>query len=188
MPNSSEVSWDAAVWQEINDAVVKEMAKVRVAQKVFPTTMLEGNPTEVINDVIDFATNTIKEGSTKPFVELYQEFCLTSTQVSKEPQLRTGKTLARMAVKSIALAEDTIIFQGRTANAILKANNIAADLDSADGGLLGEAKNTSLDVKRPEPPKPGVAWGENIFSKVAEGIAKLTEKAQAPKYALFLST
>lgn len=188
MANSSEVNWDAAVWQEINEAVVKEMAKVRVAQKVFPTTMLEGNPTEVINDVIDFSTNTIKEGSTKPFVEIYQEFNLTSTQVSKEPQLKTGKTLARMAAKSIALAEDTIIFQGKTASGSLKTNNITADLGSTDDGLLGEAKSTPLVVNRPKTPKPGVTWGEYIFTTVADGIAKLTEKAQAPKYALFLPT
>lgn len=189
MPNSSEVNWDAAVWQEINEAVVKEMAKVRVAQKVFPTTMLDGNPTEVINDVIDFATNTIKEGSTKPFVELYQEFCLTSTQVSKETQLKTGKTLARMAAKSIALAEDTIIFQGKAAGGNLKKNRINTELlDSTEAGLLGEAKATPLDVDKPAKPKAGVKWGENLFAKVAEGIAKLTENAQAPKYALFLPT
>src|SRR5262249_29785881 len=37
-------------------------------------------------------------------------------------------------------------------------------------------------------PKAGVVWGENIFAAVADGIAKLTAKAQAPKFALFLPT
>lgn len=37
MSNSNEVSWKQSVWREINDAVVKKVAKVRTAQKVFPT-------------------------------------------------------------------------------------------------------------------------------------------------------
>ena len=189
MPNSSEVNWDAAVWQEINDAVVKEMAKVRVAQKVFPTTMLEGNPTEVMNEVIDTDTFTIKEGSTKQFVELYKEFTLTSTQVSKESQLKTCKTLARMAAKSLALAEDKIIFQGTNAKESFEISKITSEsIESAGAGLLGEPKATTLNVDKLAKPKAGVKWGENLFSKVAEGIAKLTDQAQAPKYALFLPT
>jgi hypothetical protein len=35
MENSNEVNWEQSVWQEINEAVMKEMAKVRIAQKVF---------------------------------------------------------------------------------------------------------------------------------------------------------
>jgi uncharacterized linocin/CFP29 family protein len=33
---------------------------------------------------------------------------------------------------------------------------------------------------------PSLLYGENTFSAVAEGIARLTAKAQAPKFALFL--
>src|SRR5262245_20588609 len=118
MPNNSaEVDWDASVWKEINDAVLVEVGEVRVAQKVFPTTVYETSPTEVPNDVIKFDDFSIPEGQTKPFVEIYQEFSLTATQVAKEPQLKTAKTLARMVAKAIALNEDRILFQGK--NAIL---------------------------------------------------------------------
>lgn len=202
MNNSNEVNWDQAVWQEINDAVVKEMAKVRIAQKVFPTMLLDMNPTDVPNDVINFqdpAGFSIKEGQTKPLVEIYLEFPLTSTQVTKEPQLKTCKTLSRMAAKALALAEDTIIFQGNTLN-ILPGNVKADQRDSTAEGLLGEANTQNANNDDPdkvtEPIKvkvldhseTGAVWGEHVFSAVADGIALLTSKAQAPNYALFLPT
>jgi uncharacterized linocin/CFP29 family protein len=201
MNNSPEVNWDPSIWQEINDAVKMEMGKVRIAQKVFPSMMFDMNPTEVPNDVINFQDPdglSIKEGSTKPFVEIFQEFPLTSTQVSKESQLKTCKTLARMAAKALALAEDTIIFQGK--NGHLPGNVKADQIESTLDGLLGEAnpKDASNDddnkvtvpiiVDRLVNSQTGAVFGENVFSAVADGIASLTRKAQAPNYALFLPT
>jgi uncharacterized linocin/CFP29 family protein len=197
----NEVNWDQAVWQEINDAVMKEMAKVRIAQKVFPTMAFDTNPTEVPNDVINFQDPdgfSIQEGRTKPYVEIYQEFPLTSTQVSKEPQMKTCMTLARMAAKAIALAEDRIIFHGNEGP--LPGNVIADQRQSTENGLLGEAYSADADnndpnrlsetiqVPRLDNPQTGAVWGENVFSAVAAGIALLTSKAQAPNYALFLPT
>jgi uncharacterized linocin/CFP29 family protein len=195
MPTSTEVNWDPAVWQEINDAVVAEVGKVRVAQKVFPTTMFDNDPTEVPNDVIDFKTLTIQEGRTKAFVEIFQEFSLTSTQVTKEPQIKTAKTLARMAAKTIALAEDTVVYQGKTGKL---PSNVKTAPDTLDNdGLLGEAESgtasdsdstqVSVKISVPQTGRPGVLYGENLFSAVATGIVKLTaNKSQAPKYALLL--
>jgi uncharacterized linocin/CFP29 family protein len=165
---------------------------------VFPTTGFDASPTEIPNDVINFADLSIQEGLTKPFVEIYHEFPLTATQVAKEAQLKTCKTLARMAAKAIALAEDTVIFQGKKGK--LPANVKADLIASAGKGLLGEAapkdasdKNPNkvskpIDVKLLTPPKKksGILYGEKTFSAVAEGIAKLTAKAQAPMFALFL--
>jgi uncharacterized linocin/CFP29 family protein len=200
--NGSEVNWDQAVWQEINDAVKMEMGKVRITQKVFPTMTFDTPLTEVINDVIVFDPGTgqpsIKEGKTKPFVEIYQEFPLTATQVSKESQLKICKTLSRMAAKAIALAEDTIIFQGNVK--ILPGNVNADQKDSANEGLLGEANPKDVDnndatkvsvpicVDKLVSPVTNAVWGENVFSAVADGIALLTSKAQAQEYALFLPT
>jgi uncharacterized linocin/CFP29 family protein len=198
MENSNEVNWEQSVWQEINDAVKTEMGKVRIAQKVFPTMMFDMNPTEVPNDVINFTDLSILEGRTKPFVEIYQEFPLTSTQVSKEAQIKTCKTLARMAAKALALAEDTIIFQGNVER--LPGNVKADQKESTDRGLLGEANPQDADdndenkvtkpieVRRLPNPQTGAVWGENVFSAVADGRAILTSKAQAPNYALFLPT
>ncbi|KWC42428.1 hypothetical protein WL51_03570 [Burkholderia ubonensis] len=197
MNNSNEVSWEPAIWQEIRDAIVKEVAKLRIAQKVFPTVVLDNDPTEIPNDVIDFTDFSIQEGRTKPFVEVYQEFPLTNTQVNREAQNKTCKTLARMAAKAIALAEDTIIFQGETAD--LPANVKADLIGSTAGGLLGVANPEGTDdtdaAKVSEPinvemlkERPGILYGENVFAAVADGISKLISKAQAPNFALFLPT
>jgi uncharacterized linocin/CFP29 family protein len=183
--NSNGIGWAEPVWQEINDAVVKEMAKVRIAQKVFPTSTFDTAPTEIPDEVIDFKDLSIKEGRTKAFVEIYREFPLTATQCDKESQMKTCKTLARMAAKEIALTEDSVIFQGNDYR--LPAGMTADQQDSTKKGLLGEAKE-KIDVMKLAKPKPGVVYGENVFAEVAKGIAKLTEKAQAPKYALFLPT
>jgi uncharacterized linocin/CFP29 family protein len=124
------------------------------------------------------------------------EFSLTSAQVMNEPQNKTCKTLAQMAAKAIALAEDTVIFQGSAGK--LPANVKAELIESAGAGLLGEANpgdaNDNDPNKVTQPiviPKvnnnrSSVLFGENLFSAVAEGIAKLIAKAQAPKFALFL--
>lgn len=196
MNNSSEVNWDMNTWKEINDAVVAEVFKVRTAQKVFPTMVLDNNPTSISDEVIDFADLSIKEGQTKQFVEIYVQFAMTATQVSKEPQLKTCKTLARMAAKGLALADETVILQGQRGK--LPANILADLIESAHDGLLGEADPPDADdndpnkvsepivVNPPDKPKPGLLFGERVFEAVAQGIAKLTAKAQAPNFALFL--
>jgi uncharacterized linocin/CFP29 family protein len=184
VPN--DVNWPESIWAEINEAVVKEVAKVRIAQKVFPTSLFDNDPTEVINDVITFPALTIQEGSTKPFVEIFCEFPLTSAQVSKEGEKKTGKTLARMAAKEIALAEDLVVLQGK--NGKLPPSVKAQQRESASDGLLGEAAAAALTVNKVVPARPGIVWGENTFAEVAKGIAQLTGKGQAPNYALILPT
>src|SRR3954453_996282 len=87
--NSNEVAWSAGHWEEINNAVINEVSQIRVAQKVFPTKVLENNPTRQANDVINFGTRgspifSIDEGGTKSFAEIYQEFTLTTAQVAEE--------------------------------------------------------------------------------------------------------
>src|SRR6478672_748310 len=186
MNSTSELAWDTSVWKDIDDAVLTEMGRVRSAQKVLPATQYDTNPTEIANDVINFTDLSIREGQTKPFVELFQEFTLTSAQAMNEGQLGTCHTLAQMAAKSIALGEDTVIFQG--AGGKLPAGVKGEGIDSAGVGLLGEANpkdandNDPLKVTVPivvprlPSSRPGVLFGENLFTAVAEGIAKLTAK------------
>jgi uncharacterized linocin/CFP29 family protein len=140
---------------------------------------------------------SVQEGLTKPFVELYQEFPLTSTQIGKEAKDKTCQTLSRMAAKALALVEDAVIFQGRAA----PRGDVEADqIGSAANGLLGEANPRTADDANPrrvsvpidvdplKPPRPGLVYGENVFSAVVAGIAKLVGKGQAPMFALFLPT
>jgi uncharacterized linocin/CFP29 family protein len=195
MNSSNGVNWAPLIWQDINDAVIAEMGRVRSAQKVFPTTEYDTNPTEITNDVINFADLSISEGQTKPLVEIYQEFSLSSAQVMNEPQLKSCRTLAQMAAKAIALAEDIVIFQGSTGK--LPSNVKVELIESVGAGLLGEASPRDADDNDPNKvsvpivvsrvgKSSGLLFGESLFLAVADGIAKLTAKTQAPKFALFL--
>jgi uncharacterized linocin/CFP29 family protein len=185
---ANEPNWSAELWADINSAVVKEIAKVRVLQRIIPTRMLENDPTEILNDVIDLPSLTVTEGSTKPFIEIYREFALTSSQVAQEAEKWTCKTLARMAAKEIGLAEDSIFFQGT--DAPLAGEMQAEQRESASHGLLGEANadQTFHVVPLGDPQRPEVVYGERTFAEVTKGIATLTEKGQAPHYALILPT
>ena len=202
--NSNEVMWSAEHWKEINNAVVNEVSQIRVAQKVFPSKVFENNPTRQANDIINFGSRgspifSIDEGRTKPFVEIYQEFTLTTTQVAEEEggeSPHTCKILARMAAKAEALREDAAFFSGQKSS---YPAGVAVDrIESMGDGLLGEADppdaadddatkvSKPIRVSPPDVRRRGVLFGENVFSAVADGIAKLVGKAQAKPYALIL--
>src|SRR5215207_8016101 len=116
MPNNlgRDEVWSPEVWQEVDNAVLAEVGRIRVAQRVFPS-MPSPNGQYVPADNFDPNTMTIAEGETKPFIEISVEFRLTQGQVDNETTLHTSRTLARLAAKSIALAEDTLFFQGNGA-------------------------------------------------------------------------
>ena len=207
--DASELGWSEPIWEEIKAAVLTEVGKVREAEKVFPTATFDSSPTQVADEVIDFAAMTIREGATKPLVEIYREFSLTSTQVTQEAEQRAGRTLARMAAKEVALAEDGYILQLSDRDParrprdipVLSTPAIHADnwRTAVDVGLLGEANpddandDDASKVARPIDVALADAdnlakYGENTFAAVADGIARLVAKAQAPAYALFLPT
>jgi uncharacterized linocin/CFP29 family protein len=214
METPNEINWPESVWMEINDGVVKEVSKVRVAQRVFPTMVFDNNPTQIPNEVIDFANLSIREGETKPLVEIYTQFSLTSTQVKQEAEQKTCLTLARMAAKVIALAEDAYFFQlsDRAPNnrgpapvnvAVRLPSNVTIDnwRREQDFGLLAEANPPDADNNLPDRVTVPIVvaqlpagrrrlatWGENTFRAVTAGITRLVAKGQAPNYALFLST
>src|SRR5882724_2974287 len=163
-------SWTKDVWDEIDKAVKYEVGQIRVAQKVFPSPPFP-NGQSVPTDNIDLATMTIAEGQTKPFIEISVEFGLTQSQAVNESTLRTGRTLARMAAKLVALAEDILFFQGKGAVTQLQKMGVKiVNGDSAEGGLLGAAgKTENVDPKK----FPG-----SIFDGLAKGLSGLIKDTQ----------
>jgi uncharacterized linocin/CFP29 family protein len=193
-----EITWNEEVKKRINDAVAEEAGRVRICQKVFPTRHLTSSPLDVLDDALVLPNTTrIPEGVTRQFVILEISFTITVTQARNEPDSMICQTLSRMAAKSVALAEDMIIFQGTDAG-VRPAGVRAIQLESAKKGLLDAAAPDNADdddpyrvskpirVKHLKPPGP--RWGQNVFTAVADGIAKLVSKGQAPEYALFLPT
>jgi hypothetical protein len=62
--DTSELNWSEQVWIDIKTDVLQEVGKLRVAQKVFPTSTLANDPRQIPNEVIDFSNMTVKEGDT----------------------------------------------------------------------------------------------------------------------------
>ncbi|MBK9316767.1 MAG: encapsulin [Acidobacteria bacterium] len=210
MATTNEINWPESVWQEINEGVMREVSKVRIAQKVFPTSSFTDNPTQVADEVINFGVLTISEGATKPYTELFAEFSLTSTQVQQEPIQHVCRTLAIMAAKALALAEDRYFYQ--LSNRAARRDPDPANSDvkfeppvkivnwrtNLDFGLLADANPAGADdSKSTEVSKPitvelsiggNATWGENTFEAVTKGISLLIAKTQAPNYALVLPT
>jgi uncharacterized linocin/CFP29 family protein len=216
VPTPNEINWPDAVWQEINAGVMREVSKVRVAQKIFPTSVLTDNPTQVADEVINFGALTIREGATKPYTEIFAEFSLTSTQVQQESTQHVGRTLAIMAAKALALAEDRYFYQVSDRAARRDPDPANSDVKfvrpvkienwrtNLDFGLLAEARpkddkgddagddadSTKVSKLIDVQPSTGsnATWGENTFKAVTRGISLLVAKTQAPNYALVLPT
>lgn len=178
--------WTKDVWQDIDKAVLAEVGPIRVAQKVFPTTTMAG-ASNVPADVFDPATMSIEEGQTKPFIEISVDFRLTQSQVDNETTLHTARTLAKLAAKSLALAEDTLIFRGGGKDVPLPRRVKIINRDSAGQGLLGVVAADKTIAVAAQPGKPGV-YGEETFKAVAQGIARLIKDGQPGPFALVLES
>jgi uncharacterized linocin/CFP29 family protein len=186
--------WNQQIWGDIDNAVRDEVGRVRVAQKVFPCTLVP-NWQQVPKDQLSTsAPNILKidEGQTKPFVEIWVEFSLTQSQVENEENLHTGRTLARMAANKIAAAEDTLLFQGR-ARAVGALPAMSAtpatsarpekpalikevNADSLGDGLLGTNARPSITVSN----------SNELIGKITSGIAKLKTSQNYGPYGLIL--
>jgi uncharacterized linocin/CFP29 family protein len=186
MPNNlgREKLWNDDLWGEIDKAVTSEVGRIRVAQKVFPGSQ-NGNSQYVPSDVLDLSTMTIAEGRTTPYVEISVEFSLTQGQVDNEAAHGEAKVLARLAGKSIALAEDKLFFQG--AGAKLERVVRVVNRESVGHGLLGIRGIKTVEVPPLDKPAPK-SYGGNTFKAVAEAIAQLTDDAQPGPYALVLES
>lgn len=191
----ANLSWDKTTWDNIDAGVLAEVYRVRVAQKVFPCSMLDdgaltGNVVQA--DQFDPESMTIAEGQTLPLIEISVDFALTEGQVSNEGSLHTGRTLARLAAKTLALAEDEVLFQGSDVDLgglgpTVKVRNLDLPNNTPNvHGLFGVADATievNLDNDEDE---DGVVSG--LFAAVTRGIARLIANGQPAPYALFLET
>jgi uncharacterized linocin/CFP29 family protein len=177
-------SWaETDIWKKIDQSVYDEVKRIRVAASVFiPRPM--PNEISVSGDEVDINTLTLNE-NTLPFVEISQSFSLTDNQIEKEAVLGTAVILARMAAKSVAMAEEIILFGGRESPVPLPPGINIQRLESARQGLLGLAAETR-QVVRPAGNPPGV-FGEANFDAVSDGINRLVARGQPGPYALFLS-
>ena len=111
--------WNDHIWSEIDKAVREEVGRVRVAQKVFPSTVVNNVLPVSVNRAVPFGflagppvPPAPGDDAFQPFFEISSEFVLTQAQVDGEENLRLALSRARMAASALANAEDTILFLG----------------------------------------------------------------------------
>jgi uncharacterized linocin/CFP29 family protein len=186
MSTSAVSKWDLQTWAAINNSVKTAIGNIRVAQRVFLATQLSG-VTSVPANVLHRDQVSITEGQTKPYMEISVEFSLTYGQVNDDPNGLTGITLAKLAAKSLALAEDMLFLQGRAVQ-LPPGVQVESGREYAAEGMLGLVRpESTFDVHHSDPGVPTNSGGE-ILAAVAKGIAILTKEGQAPPFGLILDT
>src|SRR4051794_1133948 len=108
--NGREGIWTTQLWSNVDKAVMADVGRVRVAQKIFPAQQ-KPNQDSVQADILTMgdapgAPLMIREGITLPFLEISAKFALTASQMGTEGQLGTAQTLAQLTARKVALAED----------------------------------------------------------------------------------
>lgn len=206
-PNSM-VPWSDDTWKAIHKVVNDEIRTVQVS-KFLPQHRVSPEITTVPSDTVlnpilpgeQLSTLTIDEGATTRLNEIWTEFALTPQQVhetadAKSPQDTSAATLARRAAQYLALAEDLVVFQGNNGYQVpFFSQNVRHGMPPVDGGLLsltgGPYSSPNPPIKvRPlgNPPPPGVQYGENTLTAVAQAISTLASQGQPGPYALVLNT
>jgi uncharacterized linocin/CFP29 family protein len=192
--------WNDHIWSEIDKAVREEVGRVRVAQKVFPST--------VVNNVLPVSTTRVvpfgpppappappvplvpADDQFQPFFEISRQFQLSQAQVDGEENLHLASSRARMAASAIANAEDTILFLGPgSIPALIPPPPIGGvnvtNLPAIPPGFVAETANYGPPFTAVPGAAPGVLG--NILAAVANGMAALNLRDQPGPYALFLS-
>jgi hypothetical protein len=179
--------WNQQIWSDIDKAVQEEVGRIRVAQKVFPSA--------VVNNVLPVSGNRVvpvggvvpvfpSPDEFQPFLEISTEFVLTQAQVDGEDNVHLAPSFARWAASLVADAEDALLFLGPGSIAVLPPQvNVTNQPGGVPPGFVAEANNYAVTAVNPNPPNP---LGD-LLGAIALGRAALFARAQPGPYALFLS-
>jgi len=185
--NGRDGTWTTQLWSDIDKAVMADVGRVRVAQKVFPSQQ-KNNQDSVQADILSLgdapgAPLMIKEGITLPFLEISAKFALTLSQMNNEATLRTAQTLAQLSARKVALAEDLIFFQGTDVQ-LPPGVTVTNARDTWHGLLNQEGMLPTINVE----PLSGGGYGEHTFTALSKGIGELIAVGHPGPYALILET
>ena len=211
--NWSPEQWGDDIWGPINDAVLKECQRTRVAAKFLPlygpvsagemcipadTVVVKEQPSTV-------GTLAINERDIDHLIELVVEFTLTKQQAMREGELHTAITLATRAANLLSQAEDVVIFQGQSAidgeggpqHPLFKERKVYVQEGTgpAGPGLLNAPKKPIQIIEVPalDSPSSFRRYGENTFAAVSEAYSHLQSgedlaQAHYGPYALVLES
>lgn len=182
-----EGMWTPQIWSDIDKAVMADVGRVRVAQKIFPSQQ-KPSQDNVQADILTVSQAPgdplmIQEGITLPFIEISAKFALTESQMDNEANLRTALTLSQLTARKVALAEDLVLFQGTQAT--LPQGITVTNMNPHWKGLLNiEGMSAPINVE----PLASGGFGENTFTAVSQGIGELIAAGHPGPYALVLET
>jgi uncharacterized linocin/CFP29 family protein len=179
--------WTPQIWSDIDKAVMADVGRVRVAQKVFPSQQ-RANQDNVQADILMVSHAPgdplmIQEGITLPFIEISAKFALTESQMNNEANLGTAHTLSQLTARKVALAEDLVLFQG-TGATLPQGINITNMSPNWKGLLNIEGMLSPINVET----LASGGFGENTFTAVSQGIGALIAAGHPGPYALVLET
>ena len=180
--------WNESIWSEIDKAVQEEVGRIRVAQKVFPSAIVNNVLPVCVTRAVPFGPGSVPPGSPgpdddqfQPFFEISSEFVLTQAQVDGEENLRLAPSRARMAGSVVALAEDTILFLGQGS---IPAGVNVTNKSAFPPGFIAETVNYA-PFTSVQGAGPGVLG--NLLAALPVGMAALNARSQPGPYALFVS-
>src|SRR5271165_5252164 len=108
--------WNDRIWSEIDKAVREEVGRIRVAQKVFASSVANNALPVCTTRAVPFGVLVPPAGvmpdQFQPFFEISSQFVLTQEQVDGEENVHLAPSRARLTATAIANAEDTILFLG----------------------------------------------------------------------------
>jgi uncharacterized linocin/CFP29 family protein len=179
--------WNQQIWSDIDKAVQEEVGRIRVAQKVFPSTVVNNVLPVCISRTVPFGPKSAPpedpapvDDEFRPFFEISRDFVLTKAQVDGEEDAHLAPSFARLAASVMANAEDRILFLG--AGGIPAAVKVA-NRPAIPPGFVKEADNYKPFTLVEDSSDDDL--GE-ILTAVSDGMAKLQERDQPGPYALFL--
>jgi uncharacterized linocin/CFP29 family protein len=180
--------WNDQIWGEIDKAVRDEVGRIRVAQKVFPSTIVNNLQPILGNALVPPGSPAVlKTGDDayQAFVEISIQFVLTQAQVEGEESMRLGSTLARLAASRIAASEDAILFLGKDSY-LAGTSSTPPVIKNTGASFTNQTAFPSGFVDLAKSRGPG-SPPDSILTLLAKGMADLNKRGQPGPYALFLS-
>lgn len=192
--NGDNLLWSQDVWNRIRQAVHGEKLRTEVAAKFLPLYMAMPEafvvPADTVND--GQPPLTVDETKTTELVELLVEFALTRQQYERERQsgVMTAVTLVTAAANKLSQARDLVTFQGEQGlqNPLFTSGLVVHQSGSPGTGLLNASLDADQIIKVPPTQDGNQEWGENTFTAVADGYARLQGKGHYGPYYLALNT
>lgn len=208
MKYQPEEIWDSATWAEIDEVVAEEVKRVGVARRAFYTERVmaaDGTAPAWISGARigsrtpgGVARLNIAEGDAHPFVELSVGFTLTGAQLENESTLHMGKTLARMAAKNLALAEDAFILMGTTAGGLRGTVHPSVRVTNRMNftqryGIASDTRTNQASAVVGQPPKPPavprrIPLAMQLLNGAISVVSQMMGSGWPEPYALILGT